>query len=421
MKNLQLCILLSMIVLFAHAQEPANTNPLKYMYASDIGWEKVSDQPILNFARNSKGTLFAGTWGVMQSNDHGKTWDIVYLPSSDGTLYGVNSMTITSEDIMFAVTEEEKLYRSTDEGVSWNQLHADSTHTPFTCVVVNSDDLLFIGSEYGLFRSSDMGNTYEKTNWNGNVEQFPLVNPDSFLFAQGMFIMRSSDNGNNWERCNAGLGNSSINAMVMNSQGHLLAGSPVVNGGVFVSMDKGDSWEPTAYSAKDDSDSTVVALVCTAQDEVLVGTISAGIMALNKDLDRVNAFDIGLEYDPSEGYPIITDFLITETGHLLVGTIGMSNGIYRSKSAISSLTKAIPYLIEPIRIFPNPAIDYLTVFVKYVGEVQIVLSNLNGQVIYSSSIEGPYGQIDLSSFQKGVYFITISFRDQLWTDKIIKL
>lgn len=421
MKSLQLCILLSVIACFTHAQEPANTYPLKYKHASDIAWEKVSGQAILNFTRNSKGTLFAGTWGVMRSNDHGKTWDIVYLPGSDGVLYGVNSMAITSEDIMFAVTEEEKLYRSTDEGVSWIQLHADSTHTPFTCVVVNSDDMLFIGSEYGLFRSNDMGNTYEKTNWNGNVEQFPLVNPDSVLFAQGMFIMRSSDNGDNWERCSVGLGNSSINAMVMNSQGHLLAGSPVVNGGVFVSRDNGDSWEPTAYSAKEDSDSTVVALVCTAEDEVIVGTFSAGIMVLNKDLDRVNAFDIGLEYDPSEGYPIITDFIITETGHLLVGTLGMSNGIYRSTSAITSLTKVKPHVIESRRIFPNPVNDYLTVLVKYGGEIQIVLSNINGQVIYSSSIEGPNGQIDLSPFQKGVYFVTIIFRDQLWTEKIIKL
>jgi photosystem II stability/assembly factor-like uncharacterized protein len=412
--------MLSVIAWFAHAQEPANINLLKYMHASDIGWEKVSDQAILNFTRNSKGTLFAGTWGIMQSKDDGKTWDIVYLPSSDGVLYGVNSIAITAEDIMFAVTEENKLYQSTDEGVSWIQLHADSTHTPFTCVVVNSDDILFIGSEYGLFRSSDMCNTYEKTSWNGNVEQFPLVNPDSYLFAQGMFIMRSSDNGNSWERCDVGLGNSSISSMVMNSQGHLIAGLPVFNGGVFVSRDNGNSWEPTAYSAKDDSDSTVVALVCTGEDEVLVGTFSAGIMALNKDLDRVNAFDIGLAYDPSEGYPIITDFLITETGHLLVGAMGATNGIYRSKSAITSLTKTNSFLIESTRIFPNPTLDYLTVLVKYSGEMQIALTNLLGQVIYSSSIEGPYGQIDLSSLQKGVYVVTVSFRDQLWTEKIIK-
>ncbi len=49
------------------------------------------------------------------------------------------------------------------------------------------------------------------------------------------------------------------------------------------------------------------------------------------------------------------------------------------------------------------------------------ITSLNGQLLYSDKIEGPTHQIDLSSFQKGLYFITVRSRDYVWTEKIIKL
>ena len=47
--------------------------------------------------------------------------------------------------------------------------------------MVNSEDILFIGTEYGLFRSTDNANSYEKTGWIGDVKGFPLKKPNDFL------------------------------------------------------------------------------------------------------------------------------------------------------------------------------------------------------------------------------------------------
>jgi len=79
------------------------------------------------------------------------------------------------------------------------------------------------------------------------------------------------------------------------------------------------------------------------------------------------------------------------------------------------------YVNAGIRIYPNPANDLLTVESNVPGQHFIEITSLNGQLLYSDKMEGPTHQIDLSSFQKGLYFITIRSRDYVRTEKIIKL
>jgi hypothetical protein len=76
---------------------------------------------------------------------------------------------------------------------------------------------------------------------------------------------------------------------------------------------------------------------------------------------------------------------------------------------------------DQIRLYPNPANNLLVIETNKVGQYTIELNSINGQLIYSDKTEGPTCQIDLSSFQKGVYFITIRSTDFVKTEKIIKL
>jgi hypothetical protein len=76
---------------------------------------------------------------------------------------------------------------------------------------------------------------------------------------------------------------------------------------------------------------------------------------------------------------------------------------------------------KTIKIYPNPANDRLTIETNKSGLHTIEITSLKGQLIYNSEIEGPILQLELSSFPKGVYFITVKFRDYVRTNKIIKL
>jgi hypothetical protein len=73
-----------------------------------------------------------------------------------------------------------------------------------------------------------------------------------------------------------------------------------------------------------------------------------------------------------------------------------------------------------IHIYPNPANDLLTIETAKPGQLAIEITSLNGQLIFSSTMEGTVHPIDLSSFQKGVYFITVRSNDFITTRKIIK-
>jgi len=65
--------------------------------------------------------------------------------------------------------------------------------------------------------------------------------------------------------------------------------------------------------------------------------------------------------------------------------------------------------------------NLLTIKVEQAGYFSIEITTLNGQLIYTAEAEETTNPIDLSSFQKGIYIITIKSKDFVTTEKIIKL
>lgn len=103
----------------------------------------------------------------------------------------------------------------------------------------------------------------------------------------------------------------------------------------------------------------------------------------------------------------------------------VSDWIYQRKSVYywSELTTSIsnnPIDLNYI-IYPNPTNDLVALESNVPGLHTIIITSLNGQLIYSTKTVGSTLHIDLSSFQKGIYFITIRSRDYMRTEKIIKL
>ena len=74
-----------------------------------------------------------------------------------------------------------------------------------------------------------------------------------------------------------------------------------------------------------------------------------------------------------------------------------------------------------LSVYPNPTYKLLTIETGQPVSQTIELTSLNGQLINSTRMEGTTLQLDLSSFEKGVYFITIRSKDFVTTRKIIKL
>jgi len=73
-----------------------------------------------------------------------------------------------------------------------------------------------------------------------------------------------------------------------------------------------------------------------------------------------------------------------------------------------------------VQISIDPTNAKLNVKLKHVARYLINISDINGKVLYTRGITGPTDQIDLSSFQNGVYLIIIETDDFVTTRKIIK-
>jgi len=74
-----------------------------------------------------------------------------------------------------------------------------------------------------------------------------------------------------------------------------------------------------------------------------------------------------------------------------------------------------------LSIYPNPSSSIFTIKIEQSDHYSIYFTTLSGQMVFSTEMEGTTHQIDLSSFQRGVYVITIRSNDFVTTRKIIKL
>ncbi len=120
------------------------------------------------------------------------------------------------------------------------------------------------------------------------------------------------------------------------------------------------------------------------------------------------------------GMPSLDTVYVWETpfppASVYVDTAGSPDVLFIDCAA----TGMVDCIKDEFYIYPNPANGLLTIETNQHGQHFIEITSLNGKLIYIDKVEGPTHQIDLSSFQKGVYFITVRSRDCVITKKIIK-
>jgi hypothetical protein len=71
--------------------------------------------------------------------------------------------------------------------------------------------------------------------------------------------------------------------------------------------------------------------------------------------------------------------------------------------------------------YPNPANDLLSFKSNGPGQYLIEIKNLGNQLIYSGKTEPGDQKIDLSTFQDGIYLISVISEDFVMTEKLVKL
>ena len=182
--------------------------------------------------------LFAGTDdGVYRSVDNGASWNPTGLENI------VYSLTVKSDNEsnmnLFAGTFNGGVFLSADNGDNWNQRNFGLLNHYVNCLAAN-DSNIFAGTKEGVFRSPSNG-VYWIPASNGLVSKFirSLNIYGKNLYAgtdSGLFV--STDDGANWS--SAGLKGEAVNAFTINGS-YFFAGTDT--SGVLISAANGANWQ----------------------------------------------------------------------------------------------------------------------------------------------------------------------------------
>jgi len=236
--------------------------------------------------------VFAATYdaGVFRSLDNGATWN----HADSGLIGGVRTLAAIAGNL-YAGTAGG-VYVSRDLGVHWTAV--DSGMKNMTVSSIGSfQGNPCAGTNEGTFLSTNEGASWKK------IGSQTMVNALAFRDAGEIFsgtnggLYRSKDSGSNWTKLEKGLTSNAVNSVAITAT-TILAGT---SNGVFVSTNNGSTWAPATSGIP----STAGVYALTQDDSLLyAGTNLGCFVSSNNGLDwslattnpkraRFNSFSFG--------------------------------------------------------------------------------------------------------------------------------
>ena len=202
------------------------------------------------------GTLFAGTadGGIFKTTNRGDSWTRVDggVISSDVVALAI-SPDHANDGHIFAATGGEGVFASTDWGSTWADRSSGLTDTGLYDIAISpnygADGTLFAAAWSGIFKSEKQDDTWTVASTitgTFTLAFSPDYVNDRTLFAGGDLMFRSTDQGSSWKPVGGDPGWVDIRTLAISpdyeTDQTLFAGD-FWGGGVFRSMDGGESWD----------------------------------------------------------------------------------------------------------------------------------------------------------------------------------
>lgn len=332
-------------------------------------WEIADDLPgdygfRVYFTSKERGFVSIVNEGLFRTNDGGKTWKNVL--EKDGFLVS----------ILFDGTEEGwvlhshgEMYHTTDEGETW-QLLSTLPLSTWWDACFTSQNTGFVSGKEGIMKSSDGGFTWQQV-FNPGI----FINDIDFIdFQTGWavgdegLICKTTDGGDTWKIMDTLTNTSLYDISFINHQtGYLVSDGY----GVFRTDDGGENWE----------------------FEPVLG-LPMILMAGNWDVLLTHNNDIWTLYN-------------CQILHKTDQTTGIEQGLVTAHNEIT--------------LFPNPSSGRL--IIETGTDLQeIMITNINGQVLFSAKIEKTKRtEQDISFLKPGIYFVRALTEKGIATGKFVKM
>lgn len=139
--------------------------------------------------------------GLFKTTDAGKTWQTLQFPEYISAL----AISPNDSDIVFAATGKG-IYQSNDGATTWTQLEQYKRLLVFALSFDENGVLYASAEEFGLERSSDLGQSWDKVNSPKLTIMSIVVDAQNkILYVSGYSpegyqeVYKSSDDGSNWD------------------------------------------------------------------------------------------------------------------------------------------------------------------------------------------------------------------------------
>lgn len=169
------------------------------------------------------------------------TWEKINGPLYPATPY---SFLITSNGTQFMGTDNTGLFRSTDDGQTWDLKNSGLTGDRITSLAAALNGTIYAGMAaaiYGLSRSTDNGETWQNKIYDVEVQTIKINSLGHIFVGTNSGFYKSTNNGAIWSAYNNGLLNLKIRAIEVVTDSTLYVAT---DQGIHKTTNEGYNWIP---------------------------------------------------------------------------------------------------------------------------------------------------------------------------------
>jgi len=223
---------------------------------NELNWVRVNDgllgldvrvigfdyqRRALAVTNNYDGTSYHSS--LYRSSNNGASWERILDSSTQDWIY---CFAANSAGHIFLGTARNGLYRSTDDGQSWTQVHTGLANSTIYSLAINSSRHIFALARPGLFRSTDFGESWDEWDlgWKNYWSGYLGIDTNGTIYTgvdstDTGRLYRSVDNGESWTKLNIVPAHKRIDFLTVTFNGQLYAG---VERETYCSVNSGTSW-----------------------------------------------------------------------------------------------------------------------------------------------------------------------------------
>jgi len=386
-------------------------------------WEMMTPhKDVSSIAMNSEGHLYIGAkdtltghGGLYRSMDDGESWELLYHH-----LYDHRPFTILCREEYVYFNDQDRFLRMSEADMAVDTVIEGSVAN-FLCSAKGESGIIYTGSDI-LFKTSDHGQTWDTLLTLSSTTEYFYdileVSPDTIFastvnWISGGGVYRSVDGGESWEWM---LENYGVTSLEQASNGDIFAAGYGLfdenYGNVMVTHNGGDSW----YMSLSMEYLQIQDMTVTPDDEIYFGSV--GALVTNCGVYVSDHYGISWEHYITNVISASTkvhDIKVLNDGYTYICADrdelpwGIKN-LYRSRDPLYTDISTIPQPQVDMIASPNPATQEVTFSFEVSAEqAELQILNVNGQEMFRQRYpSGPQAvRVGVSAWLPGVYIARV--------------